>query len=144
VVGNFRSLPLLLVGLSVVGMSMADIQTSVPQPGQYLSLVNYGLRSVTELCQCRSATCLLQHVIGQCGISVKRRLGTQRRTPYCFICKTQRHFVQLMATMVMMQSYFRQLYCLMHATMNVSDGPLVCETLPQACSVCMHALISVL
>ena len=64
------------------------------------ALVDLKTSCIIELCHCKSPTCLLQHPAGACGTSVSRRVSSKRRTPYCFVCRSQRHFLESIAAKV--------------------------------------------
>ena len=57
--------------------------------------------------QCRRPLCLLQHGDGNCKITVTRKKTTRKRTPYCFVCKHQKHFLDALADQVLMKVYIK-------------------------------------
>ena len=58
-----------------------------------IKVANNTVISLSETCQCKRPQCLLQHPEGKCGTTVSRRITTKRTTPYCYVCKHQRHIL---------------------------------------------------
>ena len=93
--------------------------------------------SLLEVCQCRRPLCLLQHGDGNCKITVTRKKTTRKRTPYCFVCKHQKHFLDALADQVRMLCLFLKLIVLVFWLRRCISGSCVYAGVPMY--ECMHS-----
>ena len=93
--------------LSEMAEKVQYVEQNVNATYAMVQLSDDTIVALLEVCQCRRPLCLLQHGDGNCKITVTRKKTTRKRTPYCFVCKHQKHFLDALAAQVRMLCLFQ-------------------------------------
>ena len=127
---------------SAMAEKVQYVEQNVNATYAVVKLTDDTIVALLEVCQCRRPLCLLQHGDGNCKITVTRKKTTRKRTPYCFVCKHQKHFLDALADQVRMLCLFLKLIVLVFWLRRCISGSCVYAGVPMY--ECMHACRNVL